>query len=112
MTKYGSVSVSFPKLFMKITLLFRTVLSSFYYLLFGLNNFYYFLSFLKRFYLFIFREREGREKVRERNSNVLLLLARPLLGSWPATQACALTGYQTGGPLVRSLVLSPLSHTT
>ena len=69
-------------------------------------------SFLKRFYLFIFREGEGKEKERERNINVWLPLACPLLGTWPATQACALTGNQTGDPLVRRLVLNPLSHTS
>ena len=44
-------------------------------------------------FLFIyFLERgEGREKERERNSNVWLPLTRPILGTWPATQ-CALTG--------------------
>ena len=36
----------------------------------------------------------------------------PLLGTWPATQASALTGNRTGDPLVRRLVLSPLSHTS
>ena len=40
-----------------------------------------------------------------------LPLMRPLLGTWPATQACALTGNQSGNPLVRRLVLNPLSHT-
>ena len=34
----------------------------------------------------------------------------PLLGAWPATQACALTGNQTCNPLVCRLVLNPLSH--
>ena len=47
-------------------------------------NFY---SFFKD-YLFIFRG-EGREKERERNINVSLPLTRPLLGTSPATQACA-----------------------
>ena len=47
------------------------------------------LLFFKRFYLFIFRERE-REGEREGNIDVWLPLARPLLGTWPATQACAL----------------------
>ena len=47
--------------------------------------------FFQRFYLFIFRER-GREGERERNINVWLPLAWPLLGIWPATQAWALTG--------------------
>ena len=34
-----------------------------------------------------------------------LPLMRPLLGTWPATQTCALTGNQTSDPLVHSLVL-------
>ena len=45
----------------------------------------------KRFHLFIFRE-NGREKEGERNINVLLPLVHLLLGTWPVTQACALTG--------------------
>ena len=32
--------------------------------------------------------------------------------TWPTTQACALTGNQTGDPLLHSLVLNPLSHTS
>ena len=47
--------------------------------------------FLKKFYLFIFGER-GREGDKERNINVWLPLMYPLLGTWPATQGCALTG--------------------
>ena len=47
----------------------------------------------------------------ERKINVWLPLARPLLETWPATQACALTGNQTGDPLIRRLVLNPLSRT-
>ena len=39
-----------------------------------------------------------------------LSLARPLLRTWPATQAHALTGNQTSDPLVHRLALSPLSH--
>ena len=42
-------------------------------------------------YLFIERG-EGNEKERERNINVWLSLARSHLGTWPETQACALTG--------------------
>ena len=41
-----------------------------------------------------------------------LPLACPQLGTWPATQACALTGNQTGDPLVHRPVLNPLSHTS
>ena len=51
------------------------------------------------------------ENGRERNINVWLPLEHPLLGTWPATQACALTGNRTGDPLVRRPVLNPLSYT-
>ena len=54
---------------------------------------------------------EGKEKERERNINVWLPLTSPLLGTWPATQACALTRNQTGNPLVHRPTLSPLSCT-
>ena len=47
-------------------------------------------SFIPLF-IYVFRER-GRERERERNINVWLPLARPPLGTWPETQACALTG--------------------
>ena len=69
------------------------------------------LDILKK-YLLIFRERRGREKERERNINVWLPVMRPLLGTWPATQACVLTGNQTSDPLVHRLALNPLSHTS
>ena len=47
-------------------------------------------------FIYVFVERgEGREKERERNINVWLPLTRPLLGTWPTTQACALTGNRT-----------------
>ena len=63
------------------------------------------------FYLFIFGER-GREGERgERSISVWLPLTRPLLGTTPATQACALTGTPTGDPLVRRPELNPLSYT-
>ena len=48
-------------------------------------------QFFKKIYLVL----DGggqREKERERNTNVWLPLTWPLLGTWPATQACALTG--------------------
>ena len=35
----------------------------------------------------------------------------PLLGTWPSTQACALTGNWTCGPSVHRPALKPLSHT-
>ena len=65
------------------------------------------------FIYFLFSDRgEGREKEAERNINVWLPLVRSLLGTWPATQACALTGNRTGDPLVRSPAFNPLSHTS
>ena len=54
-----------------------------------------FVTFFKKDFLFLEggkRSEKGREK---RNINVWLPLARPLLGTWPATQACALIGNQT-----------------
>ena len=68
---------------------------------------------LKKYLINLFLERgEGKEKERERNVNVWLPLTLLLLGTWPTTQACALTGNQTGDPLVHGLVLNPLSHTS
>ena len=49
-----------------------------------------FYKIFKKHYLL--ERREGREKERERDINVWLLLVWPLLGTWPASQACALTG--------------------
>ena len=68
-------------------------------------------SLFKKDYLFLERG-EGKEKERERNINLWLPLACPLLGPWPATQACALTGNQTSGPLVFRPLHNPLSHTS
>ena len=70
------------------------------------------LFFLKDFiYLFLERE-DGKEKERERNINVWLPLTCPRLGTWPAIQACALTGNQTDDTFVRRPALNPLSHTS
>ena len=68
-------------------------------------------SFLKQFLrVYLFLERgKGKEKERERNISQLPL-AHPLLGTWPTTQACALTGNQTSGLLVLKAALNPLSH--
>ena len=70
------------------------------------------LYFLKIF-IYLFLERgEGREKEWERNLSVWLPRMCPLLGTWPTTQACALTGNQTSDPLVCRPALNPLSHTS
>ena len=74
-------------------------------------SFFRIYFFLKKIYLVLERG-EGREKERERNISVWLPLTRPLLGTWPATQACALMGNRIGDPLVHRLALNPLSHTS
>ena len=68
--------------------------------------------FKKRFYLFILERGEGREKESKRNINVWLPFTCPQVGTWPTTQACALTGNQTSDPLIHRLELNPLSHTS
>ena len=71
---------------------------------------YFLISFFKDFiYL---REGEGGRRKRERNIKVQLPLACPVLGPWPATQACTLTENWTGNPLVHWPALDPLSHTS
>ena len=62
--------------------------------------------------IYLFLERgEGRE----RNINVRnihqLPLTRPQLGTWPATQACALTGNGTTNISLCGTMPSQLSHT-
>ena len=83
-----------------------------------LDNFKYLIciglfNLLKKIlFIYLFLEGEDRkEKERERNFNVWLPLAHPLLGTWSATQACALTGNLTGDPLDQGPALNPLSHT-
>ena len=51
----------------------------------------------------------GREEERERNINVWLPLTRPLLGTWPATQACALDWESNQQPFGSQPVLNQLS---
>ena len=66
--------------------------------------------FKKNFNLLLER---GEEKEKERERNIKWLpLTGPPLGTWPATQACALTGNRTVDPLVSKLILNPLSHIT
>ena len=63
-------------------------------------------------YLFIYLG-TGREGEREREKHQCLVAFHTLpLGTWPATQACALTGNRTGNLLVCSLALNLLSHTS
>ena len=64
------------------------------------------IHFFKDFIYLFLGSGEGREKVRERNINVWLPLVYHLLGTWPTTQACALTGNWTGDPLVHRPALN------
>ena len=50
------------------------------------------VGFFKGFIYLLLDTGEGSEKERERNINVWLPLVCPPLGTWPAAQACALTG--------------------
>ena len=75
--------------------------------------------YFKKDFIHLFFERKG-EGERKRGRETLmceryidwLSLARPQLGTWPTTQACALTGNQTSDLLLRRPVLNPLSHTS
>ena len=51
-------------------------------------------GFFKKYFIYFFERVEGGEKERQRNINVWLPFMCPLLGTWPATQACALTGIE------------------
>ena len=71
-----------------------------------------FAVFFFKIFICSFLERgEGREKEREININVWLPLVRPQPRTWPATQACALTGNRTSNLVVCKPALNPLSHT-
>ena len=56
--------------------------------------------------------KSGREtSVCERNIDQLTP-TQPQLGTWPTTQACALTGNQTSDLSVCRMMPNPLSHTS
>ena len=79
----------------------------FFFLQGNLKNLVYhfcrWLHFFFKDFIYSFLERgEEKENERERNINVWLPLVHPILRTWPATQACALTGNWTGDPLVCS----------
>ena len=67
------------------------------------------MGFLKDFIYFQSEGKGGRER---ETSLCGCLSCAPPTGTWPATQACALTGNGTNDPLVHRLALNPLSHTS
>ena len=66
-------------------------------------------SFFFKDFIYLFLE---REEGRERNINVWLPLTWLLVGTWPTTQACVLTGNQTSNPVVHRLAFNPLTDTS
>ena len=71
------------------------------------------MHFFKYFIYLSLERGEGREEtwMFERKSR-WLPLAHPKLGTWPATQACALTRNRTGDLSVCGTMPNPLSHTS
>ena len=57
----------------------------------GLGILLFIYLFIRNFIYLFLESGEGRETERESHINVWLPLAYPQLGTWPATQACALT---------------------
>ena len=70
-------------------------------------EFIYFQNIL----LMYFQRGEGRKRGRG-TSMCGCFLRHSLLGTWPATRACALTRSQTSDSAVHRPALSPLSHTS
>ena len=71
-----------------------------------------FVLFLKDFISLFLEGGEKREKESTKNINVWLPLTCPALGTWPTTQACALTGNRTSNTLVLRSALNQLSHSS
>ena len=70
-------------------------------------NISFFKEFFKNFIYLVLERGEENEK-----HQCVVASSTPPTVDWPATQACGLTGNQTGDPLVCRLALSPLSHTS
>ena len=66
----------------------------------------YYYYFFKKYFIYLFLERWRETSMCKRNISQLLL-SNPQLGTWPTTQACALTGNRTSDLSVHRLVLSP-----
>ena len=70
------------------------------------------MYFLFKDFIYLFLERGDGREGQKHHWVVGCLSHTPLLGTRPATQACALTGNQAGDPLVHRPVLNPLNHTS
>ena len=55
-------------------------------------------------------EKRGRGTATCKRSIDRLPLTHPQLGTWPTTQACALTGNRTGDLSLCRMTLNPLNH--
>ena len=71
----------------------------------AINNFFFLEDF-------IYLEGKGRRKRGRKNISVWLPLMHTLLGTWPTTQAGALTRSPTHDPLFHRPALNPLSNTS
>ena len=71
---------------------------------------FFFFLFKIDFCLFLDRRREGEREGEKRQCVGASCTA--LLGTWPTTQACSMTGNRTGDQLVRRSVQDLLSHTS
>ena len=76
-----------------------------------LSLLYFTLIFKKDFIYFEREDKGGRKRGRE-TAICGCLSHAPHWGTWPTTQACALTGNGTSDPFVRRPALNPLSHTS
>ena len=87
------------------------------YNIFKINIKVIILSYLKNIsFILFFRERgwerewEGENHRCVRETSMNCLLHAPQLGTWPETQACAMTGNWTGDLSVHGPALNPVSH--
>ena len=64
-----------------------------------------------RLFIYLFLEGKGGEREGEKHQCVVASYTPPT-GEWPATQACALLGNQTGDHFLHRPALNPLRNTS